>query len=105
MLLTLENIFKILPIIRFELYDRESSFLIKTNLIKETLSVLKNHFSYQYKVLTCISGVDYPDSLYRFQIVYELLSFKYNSRVRVKAATTELIPVNTVEKVYVGATW
>jgi NADH:ubiquinone oxidoreductase subunit C len=76
MLLTCENIIKILPIVRFELYNKESSFLIQTNLLNDILLILKNHFKYQFKVLTCISGVDYPENLYRFQIVYELLKYK-----------------------------
>ena len=105
MLLTCENIIKILPIVRFELYNKESSFLIQTNLINEILTIFKNHFKYQFKVLTCISGVDYPENLYRFAIVYELLSIKYNSRIRLKILVDELIPVNSIEKIFPAATW
>lgn len=105
MLLTCENIIKILPIARFELYNKESSFLIQTNLVNEVLIILKNHFKYQFKVLSCISGVDYPENLYRFQLVYELLSIKFNSRVRLKVLVDELIPVNSIEKIFPGATW
>jgi NADH/F420H2 dehydrogenase subunit C len=105
MLLTCENMIKILPIVRFELYKEETSFLIQTNLVTEILTILKNHFKYQFKILTCISGVDYPENLYRFQIVYELLSVKYNSRVRVKLLVDDLLPVNSVEKVFSGASW
>jgi len=105
MLLTCENMIKILPIVRFELYKEETSFLIQTNLLTEILTILKNHFKYQFKVLTCISGVDYPENLYRFQLVYELLSIKYNSRIRVKVLVDELLPINSVEKVFSGASW
>ena len=56
-------------------------------------------------MLTCISGVDYPKSFYRFQITYELLSIKYNSRVRFKVLVNELTPVQTIERIFVGATW
>jgi NADH:ubiquinone oxidoreductase subunit C len=105
MLLACESIFKVLPIIRFELYNKESSFLIQTNLITEILTVFKTHFSYQFKILTCISGVDYLKNLYRFQVVYELLSIKYNSRIRLKLFVDELTPVNTIEKIYPAATW
>ena len=56
-------------------------------------------------MLTCISGVDYPKSFYRFQIAYELLSIKYNSRVRFKVLVNELTPVQTIERIFVGATW
>lgn len=105
MLLTCENIIKILPIVRFELYNKESSFLIQTNLLNDILLIFKNHFKYQFKVLTCISGVDYPENLYRFQIVYELLSIKYNSRIRLKVLVNELTPINSVEKIFPAATW
>ena len=56
-------------------------------------------------MLTCISGVDYPKSFYRFQIAYELLIIKYNSRVRFKVLVNELTPVQTIERIFVGATW
>jgi NADH/F420H2 dehydrogenase subunit C len=100
-----ENLIKILPIVRFELYKEETNFLIQTNLLTETLTLFKNHFKYQFKVLTCISGVDYPENLYRFQLVYELLSIKYNSRIRVKVLVDELRPVKSVEKVFSGSSW
>jgi NADH/F420H2 dehydrogenase subunit C len=105
MLLTCENMIKILPIVRFELYKEETSFLIQTNLLTEILTIFKNHFKYQFKVLTCISGVDYPENLYRFQLVYELLSIKYNSRIRIKVLVDDLLPVDSVEKVFLGAAW
>lgn len=105
MLLTCENIIKILPIVRLELYNKESSLLIPTNLLNEILTIFKKHFKYQFKVLTCISGVDYPENFYRFQIVYELLSLKFNSRLRLKILVNELIPVNSVEKIFSGASW
>jgi len=105
MLLTCENIIKILPIVRLELYNKESNLLIPTNLLNEILTIFKNHFKYQFKVLTCISGVDSPENFYRFQIVYELLSLKFNSRLRLKILVDELIPVNSVEKIFSGASW
>lgn len=105
MLLAYDNIVKILPIIRFELYNKESNFLIKSNLLTKIVIVLKNHFKYQYKILTCISGVDYPKNIYRFQIVYELLSIKFNSRMRIKILTDELIPVDSLENIFSAASW
>lgn len=105
MLLTCENIIKVLPIVRFELYKEESCFLIQTHLFHEILTIFKNHFKYQFKVLTCISGVDYPENLYRFQVVYELLSIKYNSRIRLKVLIDELTPMNSIESIFPGAAW
>ena len=60
---------------------------------------------FQFKVLTCISGVDYPMNKYRFQIVYELLSVRYNFRIRVKTFTHELLSIKSCEKVFSAANW
>jgi NADH:ubiquinone oxidoreductase subunit C len=49
--------------------------------------------------------VDYPENLYRFQVVYELLSIKFNARLRIKILINELIPVNSIEKIFPAATW
>jgi NADH:ubiquinone oxidoreductase subunit C len=106
MLLINKNVIKLLPTVRFERYSKtETSFIIPTNLLIETLIILKNHYKYQYKVLTCISGVDYPENVYRFQIVYELLSVKYNSRIRAKVLVDELTHLNSVEKIFSAASW
>ena len=74
-----KNIKKKLPIIKLELYQNESVFIVSTNLACEILIVLKNHFNFQFKILTCITGIDYLQNCYRFQIVYEILSLKFNS--------------------------
>jgi NADH:ubiquinone oxidoreductase subunit C len=105
MILTCQNMLKILPIVRFELFNKESNLLIPTNIVLEMLTVFKYHFNYQFKILTYISGVDYPDNFYRFQIVYDLLSIKYNSRIRLKILVDELTPVNSIENLYSAATW
>jgi NADH dehydrogenase (ubiquinone) Fe-S protein 3 len=98
-----ENMIKILPIIRLELYNKESTFFLPNNLLNEIIIIFKNHFKYQFKILTCISGVDYPEKLYRFQIVYELLSIKFNSRLRIKILVNELMPINSIEKIFLGS--
>ena len=97
------NILKIFPFIKLEIYNKEPCFIVKTNLLSKALFLLKNHFKFQFKMLTCISGIDYPEKTYRFQVVYELLSLKFNSRTRVKCYVNELIPINSAEKIFIGA--
>ena len=106
MLNNYNDIIRILPIIRLELFfNKECSFLLRTKLFKKQINIIKNHFCYQFKLLTCISGVDYPQNLYRFQLVYELLSLKYNSRIRLKILTSESKPVETIINIYLSAIW
>lgn len=105
MLINYINIIKILPIVKIEVYGIQHCFLIQMNLLKNILIILKNHFRYQLKILTCISGVDFPANLYRFKLIYELLSIKYNNRIRVKIMLDELTPAISIESIFKSSTW
>ena len=76
----LKNITKTLPILKIQIHQDEISILVRNQHLIPVLIYLKNHIKYQFKILTCISGVDYPSNKYRFKVVYELLSIKYNIR-------------------------
>lgn len=99
------NISKICPIKKIQFYNTEITLIVKTKDILEILLFFKNHFLYQFKILTSISGVDYPKSLYRFVVVYDLLSVRYNTRLRIKIFTYELGSVFSVTSVFSSAGW
>ena len=40
-----------------------------------------------------------------FEVVYNLLSIKYNSRIRVKVAVDELTPIDSATSIYNSAGW
>jgi len=82
---------------------RENFFIINNLLLTNILTFFKLNCLYQFKILTCISGIDYPENFYRFQIVYEFLSIKYNSRIRFKFLINELTPLNSIEKIFPAA--
>lgn len=105
MFLINKNISKILPIIRLEFYINEISIIISTNIIREFLIIIKNHFNYQFNILIFISGIDYPENCYRFQIAYEFLSLKFNARMWIKVFTNELFPVPSINQIYKSACW
>lgn len=73
--------------------------------IVQALGFLRDDARCQYKILTDICGVDYPAREKRFEVVYNLLSLKYNSRIRVKVALGEDELVPTVTPVYSAAGW
>ncbi|MBW9066217.1 NADH-quinone oxidoreductase subunit C [Rhizobium herbae] len=54
---------------------------------------------------TDICGVDWPQRLDRFDVVYHLLSPKQNLRIRIKVAVGEDQPVPSACAVYPGADW
>ncbi|XP_076287577.1 NADH:ubiquinone oxidoreductase core subunit S3 [Lasioglossum baleicum] len=70
-----------------------------------TLSFLRNHHNAQFTNLSDITAVDVPSRKYRFEIVYNILSLRFNSRIRVKTYTDELTPLPSVESVYNAANW
>ena len=42
---------------------------------------------------------------YRFKLVYELLSVRYNSRIRIKIFLNELMNVNSCDKLFLTGGW
>ncbi len=104
-LLTKTSIVNILPILKINLYRTEVSFLIQTYLLKNILKVLKYHLTYQFKLLTCISGIDYPQKAFRFSLVFELLSIRFNMRIRLKVLLDEITPLDSIEDIMPGAYW
>ncbi|MGH7075512.1 MAG: NADH-quinone oxidoreductase subunit C [Stellaceae bacterium] len=78
---------------------------VKRERVVEVLTDLRDDPSLRFEVLIDIAGVDYPDRAERFEIVYQLLSLKYNRRIRVKVSTDEATPVPSVTGVYSSAGW
>lgn len=69
------------------------------------MSFLKNHTSAEFTTISDITGVDYPTRDQRFEVVYNLLSVRYNSRIRVKTYADEATPVPSVTGLFEGALW
>lgn len=69
------------------------------------MSFLKNHTSAEYTQISDITGVDFPTRDQRFEVVYNLLSVRYNSRIRVKTYADEATPVPSVTGLFEGALW
>ena len=101
----LKTISKVLPIVKIQIHQKEISLIVKNKHLTSTLNFLKNHIKYQFKVLTCVSGVDYPENKYRFKVVYELLSVRYNTRLRVKVLSHELMPIESATSIFPAAGW
>lgn len=101
----LKTITRILPVLKIQIHQKEISIIVKNNHLIPVLTFFKNHVKYQFKILTCISSVDYPSNKYRFKVVYDLLSVRYNVRLRVKVLTDELTPVESCGKIFAAAGW
>jgi NADH/F420H2 dehydrogenase subunit C len=99
------NIFESLPLLS---YKREGlDNIIASCLSKDLLSILsflRDSSLTQYKILTSISVVDYPERLNRFEIVYEFLTM-FNSRFRLKIYVNEKTSVPSITTLYPCANW
>lgn len=100
-----KNISKICPIKKIQFYNSEITLIVQTKDILDILLFFKNNFLCQFKILTTISGVDYPKSQYRFVIVYDVLSVRYNTRLKIKIHTYELASIQSSISIYSAAGW
>ena len=88
------------------LYSKEEVvFFVFPEYLVPFLHFLRDHTNSQCKQLMDVTAVDYPSQDLRFQVVYNLLSIQYNSRVRVKTCINEILPVESVTGLYCSAGW
>lgn len=78
---------------------------VSPNHLRNVLYFLRDNTNSQYKSLMDICAIDYPAKEKRFELVYVLLSVKYNTRICVKTYTDELTPVPTVSDIFSSADW
>ncbi|XP_019406843.1 PREDICTED: NADH dehydrogenase [ubiquinone] iron-sulfur protein 3, mitochondrial [Crocodylus porosus] len=83
----------------------ELEILIHPDGIIPVLTFLRDHTNAQFKSLADLTAVDVPTRQNRFEIVYNLLSLHFNSRIRVKTYTDELTPLDSAVPVYQAANW
>lgn len=102
---TLTYLSSFLPILAFDSQDTSLVISVKPEDLLFTLEILKKHTNTQYTCLSSVSGVDYPERSRRFEVSYDLLSTKFNSRIRVKTFVDELTPLESSVSIFPGATW
>ncbi|XP_069037829.1 NADH dehydrogenase [ubiquinone] iron-sulfur protein 3, mitochondrial [Lepisosteus oculatus] len=83
----------------------ELEVMIHPDGVIPVLTFLRDHTNAQFKSLADLTAVDIPSRQNRFEIVYNLLSLRYNSRIRVKTYTDELTTVDSAVPVHQAANW
>ncbi len=102
-----ENIVKTLPKFINEVSVVQNQLIIKCDSDKliPLVRYLRDHTNCQYKGFVDICGVDHPERTKRFEVVYNLLSHSFNSRILVKTEVDELTPVNSLCSLFGAANW
>ena len=90
---------------QFTVWKDELTVYTAPSGILPIMSFLKNHTAAEFTQISDITGVDFPTRDQRFEVVYNLLSVRFNSRVRVKTYCDEATPIPSVTGLFEGALW
>jgi len=83
----------------------ELELLIAPEGLLQVTLFLKNHHNCQFTSVSDITAIDVPTREYRFELIYNLLSIRFNARIRVKTYTDELTPVDSIDDIFKAANW
>ena len=83
----------------------ELTITAQADKILRVLNFLKDDSQCRFRQLIDITGVDHPERVQRFDVVYHLLSLHNNQRIRVKVTTDEATPVPSATSVFNSAGW
>jgi NADH dehydrogenase (ubiquinone) Fe-S protein 3 len=90
---------------QFSVWKDELAIYIAPAGVIPVMTFLKYHTAAEYTQVSDITAVDYPTKDQRFEVVYNLLSIRHNSRIRVKTYADEATPVPSICDLYDGANW
>ena len=69
------------------------------------VTFLKLHTYTRIQLLIDLSPVDYPSRKKRFQLVYNLLSTRYNERIRIQTEADEVTRIPSLVPLFPAAAW
>ncbi|KAF4507399.1 hypothetical protein G6O67_006038 [Ophiocordyceps sinensis] len=90
---------------QFSVWKDELTIYISPSGVLPVLAFLKYNTAAEFTQVSAITAVDYPTRKNRFEIVYNLLSIRHNSRIRVKTYADEASPIPSVTSLFDGANW
>ena len=102
---SIRSFIKIFPVENISFYHNDVIVTVSSRHLLQILRFLKQHMHTQFHVLVSITVVDSLQNSNRFELSYELLSLKFNNRIRVKVRLDELSLITSCEKLYSAATW
>jgi NADH:ubiquinone oxidoreductase subunit C len=86
-----------------DLYENE--VILFRSQVPFAMQLLRYHLPFLYTVLCDIVVVDKPGSGYRFVVIYIVLSIKYATRIRIRVACDEVMPLYSLNWLYRSALW
>lgn len=89
----------------FKVAYGELTLFASAHRIVEVMTHLRDDPDCRFNQLIDLCGADYPDRPKRFDVVYHLLSYPKNRRVRVRVETDETTSVPSIVGVHPCADW
>jgi len=86
-------------------HNNELEVMVDPDTIVQIMTFLRDNTLCQFNNLSDLTCVDIPWRPCRFEIVYNLLSIRYNQRIRIKTYTNELTAVDSLSDVHPSANW
>ncbi|KAE8405216.1 BUD22-domain-containing protein [Aspergillus pseudonomiae] len=90
---------------QFTVWKDELVVYVPPSGVIPLMSFLKYHTAAEFTQISDITAVDFPTKDQRFEVVYNMLSVRHNSRIRVKTYADEATPVPSVTGLFEGALW
>jgi NADH/F420H2 dehydrogenase subunit C len=85
--------------------NKEIVCSIPVKFILPCLLFLRDNNSCQFKILSSVTAVDHPEKITRFEVIYELLSLRFNNRIRLKTFVNETTVIPSVFNAFSSADW
>jgi NADH-quinone oxidoreductase subunit C len=92
-------------VLKREIALGELVFVVRREALHSFIYFLKNDDKCAFNQLANLCGADYPEREERFDVVYNLLSLKFNQRIRVIVMAGENVAVDTITDIYSAAGW
>ncbi|RCK55517.1 putative NADH-ubiquinone oxidoreductase 30 subunit, mitochondrial [Candida viswanathii] len=90
---------------QFSVWKDELTLYVAPSALRPVMLFLKDHTACQFKAVMDVTAADYPSRTNRFDVVYNMLSVRHNSRIRVKTYASETSPVPSITPFFDGANW
>ena len=100
-----EYLLKVLPIYTVNYEKGELTITVPHSKIFQVIQFLRDNTNCQYRSIIDICAVDYPERENLFEVVYNLLSITYNTRIRIKTSVNEVTPLESITSLFKGADW
>jgi NADH dehydrogenase (ubiquinone) Fe-S protein 3 len=95
---------KIIPSVELQKSD-VLSIICKPKNILQIMIILKTSTNFQFKCLTDMAGIDFIRNDSRLAVSYNLLSVRFNQRVRVVTFLNELEILPSLTKIFMCSDW